>query len=375
MVSAAVQVRAAPDPARFLDAQRAFYAGDPHYVPPFTRFESWQVDPRRNPFFAHAESAFLLAWRDGRCAGRISATRDRLHDEFHGDRVGFFGHFEARDAAVAAALLEAAAGWLAARGATELRGPVDCSTNYKCGLLIGGEPGPPVLAMPHNPPHYAAWLEGFGLRKAKDLLAFFVDAGTIRRERTQRVLARVRERTGVRVRAFRRRELAAEVDVLWRLYHAIWETNWGFAPMSEAEFKKQAREFAAHLDPDLLPIAEIDGEAVGFALALPDLNVAIRAAGGRLLPLGWLRFLRARRRIRNVRVLALGLEPRWRKSGLDALLVDEIVSRSLAAGYHGCEASWVLEDNVGMVRPLETMGARAYRRYRIYSKPLAAAAP
>src|SRR5262245_33889956 len=145
--------------ARFLDLQRQFYRGDPHFVPVLTAGEAWQIEPRKNPYFAHAEAEFFVARRGPRVVGRISAARDRLHDEFHGDRTGFFGHFEAADAAVAAALVQTAADWCRQRGATVLRGPIDLSTNYKCGLLVAGEPGPPVLMMPHNPPHYAQWLE------------------------------------------------------------------------------------------------------------------------------------------------------------------------------------------------------------------------
>ncbi|MFN6196749.1 MAG: N-acetyltransferase, partial [Planctomycetota bacterium] len=155
---AAVAIRSERAPRRFLDLQRRFYQGDPDYVPPVTFAEAWQLDPRKNPFFAHAEVGFFSAWRGADCVGRVSVCRDRLHDEFHGDRVGFFGHFEAADAATAQALVEHAATWCRERGATELRGPVDLSTNNRCGLRIDDGGGPPVMMMPHNPPHYADWL-------------------------------------------------------------------------------------------------------------------------------------------------------------------------------------------------------------------------
>ncbi|MCC6673117.1 MAG: N-acetyltransferase [Planctomycetes bacterium] len=358
------------DPARFLDVQRAFYAGDPHYVPPVTCLDRWQVDPEKNPFFRHAEARFLVARRSGEVVGRISAVRNRLHDEFHGDRVGFFGHFEARDEPAARALLEAAAEWLRAHDATELRGPVDLSTNYRCGLLVEGEPGLPVLMMPHNPPRYAAHLLACGLRPAKDLLAFELRSGTLDHARLARVAERVKARTRATTRAITRADLRDGGAMLWSLYQQIWERNWGFAPMAQDEFARHVAEMRAILRPELTRLASIDGTPVGFLIALPDLNPAIRQCAGRLLPLGWWTLLRGARRAHTLRTLLFGVRREHRLSGLDGLMLQEMIASGEAAGFDRCEASWVLEDNVAMIRPLEALGGRVYRRYRIYTRPL-----
>jgi hypothetical protein len=357
-------------PGRFLDVQRRFYRGDPHYVPPMTVAERWQVDPARNPFFAHAESTFLVAERGGAIVGRISATRDRLHDEFHGDRIGFFGHFEAADEAAARALLDAAAAWLRAHGAERLRGPVDLSTNYRCGLLIDGESGPPVVQMPYNPPIYARWLESCGLRKAKDLLALMVRWDPAMTARLDRVGARLKERTGITTRLLERARFAAEIELLWQLYNRIWERNWGFVPMSQREFDRQAKEFRPFLQREDVRIAHKGEEPVGFAIFLRDLNVPIKACNGRLLPLGWWRFWRALRKVNSTRVFTLGILPEFRKSGADAILLQELILGGARQGYRSCEASWLLEDNVPIIKAIEGVGGKVYRRYRVYEMGL-----
>jgi len=364
-----VEVSAVHAPGRFLDLQREFYTGDPHYVPPLSA-DRWQVDPRRNPFFERADASFLVAKRDGRLAGRISAVRNHVHDEFHGDRVGFFGHFEATDEVAAHALLDAAAAWLRARGATALRGPVDLSTNYRCGLLIGGEPGPPVLMMPHNPPAYRGYLESYGLRKAKDLLALMLSRSAGTPDRFYRLVDRIRQRTGAVIRPFNMKRLDHELDTVWRLYNTIWERNWGFVPMSRGEFMRSAKELRQFAVPELLVIVEVAGEPAAFALCLPDVNVAIRACGGRLLPFGWWKFLRTLKRIDRCRVVTLGVHPEHRKSGLDALLLHYFYVTAPPMGYPDCEASWILEDNREMVRVLQSLGGREYRRYRVFEKAL-----
>lgn len=365
-----IAVRPAPSPRRFLDVPRLFYRGDPHYVPPMSVFDAWQVDPKKNPFFDHAEGAFWIAECGGHPIGRISAVRDRLHDEFHGDRIGFFGHFEAVDEEAAHILLDHAASWLRDRGATALRGPVDLSTNYRCGLLVDGEPGPPVLMMPYNPPIYREYLEGYGLEKAADLLALLLVDDTATKERFDRVAEKIVKRTGAVIRPFRMKHFDEEIATVWELYNKIWERNWGFVPMTEAEFKRSARELKLIAVPEFLTIVEVEGKPIAFALNVPDANVAIKACDGRLLPFGWWKFLAARKKIDRTRVVTLGVLPEYRKNGIDALLLHYYAHANAAHGYPHCEASWILEDNVEMLRPLESLGARPYRRYRIFEKPL-----
>jgi GNAT superfamily N-acetyltransferase len=368
---AAVQVRPLRHPRRFLDLQRVFYRGDRDFVPPLPAGEAWQIDPRKNPFFEHAEAEFLALHRNGRPVARISATRDRLHDEFHGDRVGFFGHFEAADEAAAHAALAAAESWLRAHGATAMRGPVDLSTNYRCGLLVEGEPGPPVMVMPYNPKAYASWLESYGLEKAKDLLALKSTKASIDLRRIGRVVEHVRRKQPATLRPLDLRHFAAECEVLWDLYHRIWERNWGFVPMSRDEFLAQARDLKKLAHPALLHVAESSGKPIGFVVALPDVNAGIRACDGRLLPFGWLRLLRAIKRVRTLRVITLGVVPEHRRTGVELLMMHAVIEKGLAAGFDTCEASWILEDNRDMLGPLETLGHAPYRRYRIYEKALA----
>ncbi len=354
-------------PARFLDLQRRFYRGDPNYVPPLTLSERWQVDRRKNPFFRHGEAEFLVARRAGRVAGRISASRDRLHDELHGDRVGFFGHFEALDRDVAHALLDRAAAWLREHQATEMRGPIDLSTNYRSGLLIDGRPGPPVMQMPYNPPAYSEYLESYGLLKAKDLLAVYALTADLDRNRFRRLADKVLRRARARLRPIR---LASEIPTLWQLYNKIWEKNWGFAPMCEAEFRRHVEDMKPIARQPMLQLAEVDGRPVGFCVALPDVNEAIRACNGRLLPFGWWRFFRRLKRVNRARTVILGLIPEYRNSGLDGALILRVTDEAEQIGIIESEAGWILEDNLAMRRPLESMGFHPYRRYRVYHKPL-----
>jgi len=300
----------------------------------------------------------------------VTAIHNRLHNEFHGDRVGFFGFFESiDDDETARRLLDAAAAWLAERGLVTMRGPTSFSTNDEAGLLVEGFDTPPALMMPHNPRHYARLLEGAGLRPAKDLLAYQTTS-TDMQPRLAEAADVVGRRHQIRLRTLDLRRFEAEVALVKGLYNAAWERNWGFVPMTDEEIDFLAAQLRPVVVPELVVFAERVGQPIGFAVALPDLNVALRTnPSGRLFP-GILKVLWAARRIHRLRILLLGTVPEWRGRGVDALLYRHLWQAALEKGYRWAEAGWVLEDNHPMRNALVRMGFEPYKTYRLYDRPL-----
>lgn len=346
------------------------FRGDARWVPPLRRDVRTRLTPGKSPFFEHASAQHFLARRDGRVVGRISAVENRLHNECHDDRVGFFGFFDCEDDQEAAnALFEAAAAWLRPRQLTVMRGPASLSLNDEAGLLVDGFETPPVVMMPHNPPYYERLVEGAGFTPVKDLLAY-QGSGMSLPERLVRATRLLARRYDITVRPLDLKRFAAEVDLVKKLYNDAWEQNWGFVPMTDAEIDHLAKEFRPVVVPDLVLFAERDGQPIGFALALPDLNVALKAnPSGRLFP-GIVKMLWAMRKIDRIRVLLLGTTPEWRGRGVDALLYAEVWKRGNAKGYYWAEAGWVLEDNAAMKNGLLRMGFEVYKTYRLYDRPL-----
>ncbi len=355
----------------FIDLAWKTNAGDPNWVPPLRMAVEPLLDRRKHPFHRHAEVAYFLAERGGEAVGRVAAIVNRAHNDYHGDTVGFFGFFESvDDPAVAGALLDAAAGWLRARGRTVMRGPMNFSTNEECGLLVDGFDSPPTIMMTHNPRFYGALLEGAGMEKARDLLAYWIPGGRVP-ERLVRGAERIARRDRVRVRTLRMDRLDEEIRIIERVYNAAWNRNWGFVPMTAAEFAAMAKDLKPVADPDLCLIAEVDGEAVGFSLALPDLNQALKhLPDGRLFPFGLLKLLWHKRKIDVARLITLGFTPEYQKAGLGTLLYLKTFETGIRKGYRGAEASWILEDNWEMRRAIERIGAYVVKTYRIYDRAL-----
>lgn len=370
-------LRGARDLEAFVRFPWQVYRGDPSWIPPLVSDVRKMLDRRRHPFHEHAEVEYFLARRrgdragqSGEVVGRVAAIVNHAHNQFHGERTGFFGFFEViDDDAVAALLLQAAADWLALRGMERMRGPASFSSNEEFGLLVDGFDQSPMVMMPYNPERYVHHLEGHGLVAVKNLVAYYMTEETVP-ERLLRMLERVEQRNRITVRPLDKRRFGAEVELVRQIYNAAWERNWGFVPMTDAEIDHMARELKPVVDPDLVAFAEKDGRPIGFALALPDLNQALRRANGRLWPFGLPRMMLEMRRIRRLRVLTLGVLAEYRRLGADVLLYSHLYRRGIAKGYVAGEFSWILEDNEPMRKALDQIGARVYKTYRIYEQPL-----
>lgn len=345
------------------------YRNDANWVPPLKRDIHELIDPGRHPFHLHATVELFLARDDDRVVGRIAAVKNDLHLRHHGDSTGFFGLFESeRDAKVATALFDEAAAWLRGRGLATMRGPASFSLNEECGLLVQGFDGPPVVMMAYNPPWYEELVTGYGFTKAKDLLALYL-ANAVPSERMLRLADKLRERFRVTVRTLDKKRYWQEVELVREVYNKAWQDNWGHVPMTPEELNYMAKQLEPIVDPTLVTFAEVDGKLAGFGLALPDLNVALKELNGRLYPLGWLKALWHARKIRTARIIILGVLEEYRRSGVAELMELELLKNGPAHGIVNAEFSWILEDNVMMLAPLEKLGAKVYRVYRMYDVP------
>ena len=355
---------------QFIDYAYDRNAADPHWIPPLRLSEHERLTPSKNPFFAHADVELFLAWRGHQIVGRIAAIDDRLHEATHHDQTAMFGFFEAEDAEAARALLAEVEMWAAARGRRHVRGPINPSLNENCGLLVEGFDSDPMLLMPHNPPEYAAFIESAGYGKVKDLYAWLYDLAAAPPDIITRLAARIRERTPLVVRPLKLSEFTKEVERLRVIYCGAWERNWGFVAPTADEFRRLASELKPIFDTRAAVVAEADGRMIACAVAVPDINQAMKGTSGRLLPTALFRLLMRSRYIDQARLLLLGVAPEYRARGLYPLLLFELHKQMIGGPYKRVEFSWVLEDNRDINQPAEQAGARRYRTYRIYEKLL-----
>jgi GNAT superfamily N-acetyltransferase len=363
-----VETRA--DREAFIELEFQLYAGDPNWVPHLRIERRDLLNTQKNPWFEFGTAELYLARKGGKVVGRIAGVHDPRYNDFHQTQLGFFGLFECiNDAGVARALFDAAGAFNERRGFTQMLGPFNFSTNYECSVLVDGFDSPPSFMMAYNPRYYPALYEACGLAKAKDLFAWDLSSSVEPPERVVKLVQRVRTRNNVVVRPVSLKHFERDIAKIKQVYNSAWERNWGFVPMTDREFNTLAKEMKPIAKPDLVFIAEVEGEPVAFAMTLPDINPAFKAANGKLLPFGLIKLLWKLRSIKRARLMTLGIRAEYRKRGIDAVLYYETLMAAKRLGYTGGEISWTLEDNTLINNAIEVMGGRKYKTYRVYERP------
>ena len=361
----------------FLDVPFSIYAKDPNWVAPLylERFE--HLDPKRNPYFRHAEVELFIASRGGRNVGRISAQLCRLRSERYKDGVGQFGFLEAiDDPAVFKALFDTAADWLKARGASRMQGPFSFSINDETGLLIEGFGRPPSMMMGHARPYYGSRVEEQGFVKAKDTYAYEFDRPGELPRALELAYKKAMASEHIVIRPLDKKKLMRELEIIVSISNDAWSDNWGFVPWTQEEMVALGNNLKLLVTGDYIAIAEYKGEPAAMAVTLPNINDWISGLNGKLLPFGWAKLASALMKPpRSVRMPLMGLRKAYHNTALGSLMVAAVIGR--VGKYHeqrgakSAEMSWVLEDNVPMVRLAEAFGSKPYKTYRIYEKPIA----
>ncbi len=360
----------------FIAVAHRIYKGDPNWIAPLDFEFTDRLNPKKNPFFEHAEVALFLAERDGDVVGRVSASIDHEHQKRYGDAAGFFGFIDTvEDPAVCTALLDAASAWLRERGMKTIRGPLSLCINEESGLLVEGFDTPPYMMMPHHRPYQGRLVEAAGFVKLKDLFAWNYNIGEVS-TRARKAHAEMMKEPNLRIRPVEWKHMERDVNLIVDIFNDAWQHNWGFVPATQSEIRKMAQDFRMILEPQIALIAEIDGEAAGVSIGLPNLNEVARDLDGKVFPLGFAKILWRLKvaKPKTGRLMILGVRSKFRNqrkwAPLSIALYVEMNMRAAKLGMKQSELSWTLEDNGAVNAGIKMMGGKLSKRYRIYEKTL-----
>ncbi len=356
---------------QFIKFQLAVYAGNPFFVPPIVAERREFLDAKCNPFFDDATAVFFLARRSGIVAATIAVSVDHRYNRFHGTSDAAVGYFESRnDLSLAVALFSAAQRWAATQGMRRLIGPINFALHYDCGLLVDGFDRIPSMMTTYNPPYYANLFEEAGFVRDRELFTYEFLSTQQLPAQVLRVAERVRQSGVVRVRPLNSTNPDADLDSVRIVFESQLKRGQGFAPPTKRELEAILHRLRPMLlfRPELSLVAEAEGEPVGFMITLPDANLALKRARGRLFPLGLLRLVWAARNIDRLRVLFFATRAGWQRRGVDALLVEETHRRAVRYGYASAELGWVFDNDVTMNRRILATGAHRIKTHRLYER-------
>ncbi|MCK4935398.1 MAG: GNAT family N-acetyltransferase [Elusimicrobiales bacterium] len=354
----------------FVNVPYKLFKRHPHWVGELKKDVLHLLD-LKHPFWQHAERKLFIAEKDGQSIGRIAAILNHDYNKFHNENIGFFGFFDcADDEETAKKLFKQASLWLKEKGATNIRGPVNPSTNETCGILIEGFDSPPVIMMPYNPSYYLNLLEKAGFSKIKDLLAFKRYSQEPFTDRFKKILKRIHKSASIKIKKADTKNLSKELAVFQEIYNEAWDENWGFTPIKDDEITDLANALKPLLKPEYLYFVQIDNRPIGFVLLLPDFNIPLKTLHGRFTPLNILPFLWKMFKIRQGRFLAMGVKKEYRNRGIELLLIEQAMISAREFNWNYVELSWTLEDNEKVNKVIDLAGGKTYKKYRIYDKTL-----
>jgi hypothetical protein len=315
----------------------------------------------------------FLAYKDNELVGRIAAITNENHNKFHEDNIGFFGFFESiDDNDVTQALFAEVENWLREKGKDGLLGPMNPSTNDEVGLLIEGFNTPPYAMMGHNPEYYSKLIENQGYEKAKDLYDWLLDIREMKLpEKIERLADLSLKKYDLTIRNIDTKNLKRDIKYIREIYNDAWSKNWAFVPFTDEEIDHLGADLKQIVIEEFVLIAFKDDRPIGFLLCIPNINeILINIPNGRLFPTGLFKLLMGMKNIKTVRTITLGIVRDYQHIGLGTILYKENIIRAQRRNLYGGEMSWILEDNEAMNRPIELLGSKLYKKYRVYQKKL-----
>lgn len=359
---------------RFINFPYRLYENYPLWVPPLKKDERELLDVTHHPFWKTAEARLFLALRDQQVVGRIAAIIDHKYNDYVGERCGAFGFFECLDDQEASlALFSSVYSWLKARGLDYLRGPVNPSTNYTCGLLIDGFSEAPALLMPYNPPYYARLLEAANFHKEEDLFAYRIFKTELQKSpQVAELMAKAIQPTHFSCRPADKTNMAKDVQTMLNLYRESWAQNWYFSPLSQGEEKALVRELISIVDPEFFVLFFQEDKPAAGMVALPDFTPLLKALKGHLSLKAPLAYWQTKRLFdHGYRIMLFGIKPEFRLLGLPALLFNYMLTQAQKKpNLEWVEGSWVLESNTAICDLIEDFSGVITKRYRIYRQEI-----
>jgi hypothetical protein len=364
----------------FFEFPWKLYQGDPNWTPPLLSMRREQYDHEKNPAWEYIDGDLFTAMRDGRVVGTIAAYINKRHNEFNHEEIGWFGAFEVEDDQEAVTgLLNAAGEWVKARGFSMMRGPQTFTTHEETGLLVDGFTRP-ILLMPYNKPYYEKLVLGAGLHPVMDTYSFHLSRAEVETsgllERLERITKAIMKRNHVTIRPIDRKNLKDEFGLFKELYNAAWEKNWSFTPMTPRELDAMVKSLGQFFDPDLAFFGYVDGEPVGFIMAVPDFNQVLQKVYPKpgtpevVSLLKALYYWKINPIIDWARVPLMGVKETYRSKGVDAALYYYVLDAMLKGRYQHSDSGWILSINQNMVSIAKNFGSTIYKTYRYYEKAL-----
>lgn len=357
---------------KFINLEFRLYKDDEDWVPPLIGDTKKMLKGKGNPLFENGDQAFFMVYKGKKPVGRVLVGIDEELNRVRGFKQGFFSMFECIDDEDACkALFDASCRWLTEKGMERMIGPLSPSNgDDRKGFVVMGE-GQPVLLNAHTKSYYPDLVEKYGFTKNDDHYAYLFNPNDFDIERHRAVIEFVKKKGGFRVDKLNVKDIENEARDIHRILENSVPEEWDYlvTPSLEAvldEFKSLLQFYDGHY----CYIARKGDIPIGFMVALPDYNQVLKRMKGKILPIGWAKFLIYKRRITGARAMVQMVDRNYHNMGVNNAMYYEAYKDWQATKLKFIEASCIDETNVQSRLSVEKAGGRHYRTYRTYKLDL-----
>lgn len=370
------RIEAKKNPLRkFTKFQIDLYSGNKYYVPPLVIDDVNSLLPEKNPAFDFCESAYFMAYRDGKPVGRIAGIINRQVNEKAQSRDCRFGFMDfIDDPEVSASLFKVLTSWAKEKGMNRLIGPLGFTDMDREGVLIEGFDELSTMATNYNYPYYAGHLEALGFKKDSDWVEFLMKVPEKIPERFDRIATLVSKKYSLRVKKFTSRKEAKRQygHALFHLINEAYKNLYQYSKLTEKQIDYYIDYYLGLLNLDLVTfVVDSHDELVGVGISMPSMSRGLQKSRGKFLPFGWYHLLKGLKwKNDRVDLLLVAVHPDYQNKGVNALLFQDLVPQYIKYGYVYAESNPEMETNSKVQSQWELFEPRQHRRRRSYAKKI-----
>ena len=358
---------------RFVNFPFTLYKDSKFWIPPLIKGELETLSPGANPAFEHSDSLFLLAYKDGRIAGRIAGIINHRYNQQWNNKDARFGWFDTiDDMEVSGGLIQRVEEWAGKRGMNRLVGPMGFTTFERQGVLVKGYDEMPTFAGAYNFPYYPEHLEKHGFSKEIEYVEYELVVPEKIPEKITKISELVAERYGLRIlKAKSVKEMLPYADPVFRVINASYKPLYGFTELTEKQIEYFVKKYFSFLKPDYTSaVLDQENNVLGFQISMPSLSTALQKARGRLFPFGWIHLMRAVKNPDRLDMLLTGVVPEYQSKGVNAVFMSHLTGSAIESGIRYAESNYELEENIKVQNIWRYFESRHHRRSRIYARSL-----
>lgn len=354
----------------------SIYKGNANWAPPIIQDELKILDATKNPAFDFCTSKFWIAFKDGKCVGRIGGVINGDYNKKCSQKIARFTRFECQnDQKTANCLMTAAENWAKEKGMKKIHGPLGFNNLDTQGVLVEGFDHLQSIASIYHLPYYQKLIEHNGYEKEIDWVEYRLTVGKKAVDKASRGAELIKRRYGLEVMHFNQMsELLPYTDRVFDILNDAFGDLPFVSPFNQKMKDFYKDKYIRFLNPEFVKMVRYKDQKdpIGFIIGMPSLSKAMKKANGKFLPLGWYHILRAQQAKKGDTMdqVLTGVLKDHQKTGAGVILMAEVQKAMMCHGLKYIETTGIFETNKNAISNWKNYEHIQHKRKRSYIKDL-----